>query len=247
MSGTGAWDVATLSTTAWQHELLRGAELTTASPEWTTLIAELDAARHVPDATGAILLVNGSTDEFFPVTAHTATYDAIGGPKRTAIAANFDHGCYGITGVEAAANIEARATVRAQGGQALWFGHFLTSDPRFATLPAEPTLTIDVSGGFTAGTATVDEPDGYDVTGVTWWSSADGAVIWFGLDLQRLGPGTFGAVWPALPDSNATWYVDVTYRTDDLLAPTSFALASRPHVPAGFVPRIRAMNTCLAP
>lgn len=247
LSGTGGWDVATESPHAWQHALLEAAGLTTASPEWTTLIDALDATAVVPGATGATLLVNGSTDEFFPLTAHVATYDALGGDKRTAIAANFDHGCYALTGVEAAANIEARALIRANGGQEAWFGHHFGTDPRFAALPAEPTMTLTPLGAVTQVVATVDEsPAGLTVDKVTMWASDNASAVYFGVDLERSGLGVWQGLAPGTPSATLISYVDVQYRTAGL-TPTRFALASRPAIPAGLVPSIRRIDSCLLP
>jgi len=249
LSGTGGWDVATESAQAWQHTLLAAAGLDVASAEWATLIEALDATRLLPGATGAILLVNGSTDEFFPLTAHLATYDAIGSPtRRTAIAANLDHGCYALTGVESAANIEARALIRANGGQAFWFGHHLGTDGRFATVPAEPTVSTEDVGPATLITATVDEAGpAYLVDKVTFWFSDDHSAVYLGVDLDRASPGVWQKLAPGNLPAHAIIYVDVQYRTPEVLAPARFAIASRPHIPDGLVPRIRAIDTCLPP
>lgn len=247
LSGTGAWFVATEAPNAWQHALLTAAGLSIASPEWQKLMAELDATVLVPGATGATLLINGSTDEFFPLTAHLATYDAIGGPKRTAIAANYDHGCYSLTGVEDADAIEARVKIRAEGGQAAWFGHHFGTDARFSALPAEPSVTLTTIGAATQITALIDEsPAGLLVDKVTLWLSDDRSGLYVGIDLSRGAPGVWQALAPGTPSAQAITYVDAQYRTR--AAPTTrFALASRPSIPAGLVPRIREITSCLLP
>jgi hypothetical protein len=195
-----------------------------------------------------VLMVNGTTDEFFPLTAHVATFDAIGTTsKRTSLAGNFDHGCYSLSGVEPAATIEARADLRARGGQRAWFGHYLGTDPRFSELPDNPTLSLIQQSGLTIVVATVDEDAGeLDVGEVKLWWSADDAVLWGFNTLERVAPRQWGATL-LLPTTPLAAFVDVEYSTDELLGPARFSLSSRPGLPAGHVPRIRTIDTCLPP
>ncbi len=248
MSGTGRWDVATQSPAAWQHALLTKAGLTTASAEWTTLLATVEPGALVQNANVPILMVNGSSDEFFPLTAHVATYDAIpSADKRTAIAANFDHGCYGLTGVESKETIEERAKIHAEGGQRFWFRHWLTSDPTYATLPKAPTLTLANVGLLTAATAQVDGGGAaFEVEKVTVFWSSDDAFLWGNFDLDAGPAGTWSKVGPFNVTPNLITYVDVVYKTKGLaLFPERFALSSPPSIPAGLVPHIRTIDTCL--
>ena len=108
VSGLGSWEVAALSPAAWQHALLTGAGLTTASPEWERLIEHLVTAEAIIGGapTSRIFLVDGTTDEFFPVTAAQATLAAVPTQPRFAYSAHYDHGCYSLTGIESAATIE---------------------------------------------------------------------------------------------------------------------------------------------
>jgi len=248
LSGTLAWDVATRSPSAWQHGLLTLAGLDTQSPAWAALMTLLDPAALLGGSDVAVLMVNGTTDEFFPVSAHVATYDAIGGDKRTAFAANSDHGCYGLSGVESAAAIEARADLRARGGQRAWFGHHFGSDARFATLPDAPTLDVTAVGAALLAVAHVDEDaGGLEVAEVKLWWSGDDAFVWGSNTLERQAPDTWGALVPLTLTPALITYVDVEYTTGELLGATRFALSSRPELPAGHVPRIRQMTTCLPP
>ncbi|MBM4398542.1 MAG: acetylxylan esterase, partial [Deltaproteobacteria bacterium] len=244
LSGTGAWGVAVQSPDAWQHSLLTAAGLDTGSPEWTTLLATIGADVLVAGANGAVLMVDGSTDEFFPLTALAATYDAVpGAGKRISIAANFDHGCYSLTGGESAGTIEERAALHAAGGQRMWFGHHFGSDASFSHLPAQPEVAVTAVGGVTAVTAVVDAT-GYDVESVRFWWSADDCFTFLYADLDETS-GVWTRLAPATLPPNAVWFADVTYRTKDLLFPGRFALSSRPAIPAGFVPHIREIETCM--
>jgi dienelactone hydrolase len=245
LSGTGAWGVATLSPTAWQHDLLSKAGLDTSSPEWTTLLATIVPDVLVPGAKAKILMADGTTDEFFPLTAFQATYDPIPGiDKRVALVANFDHGCYSLTGVENAKTIEDRAALHAEGGQRFWFRHWFATDSDFSTLPQAPAVQVSQANGLVAVTAAVD-PAGYEVESVRFWWSGDDCFVFAGVDLDAIGGGAYGKVAPATLPPNAVWFVDVQYRTKALLFPERFALSSPPSIPAGLVPHIRKMGTCL--
>jgi len=249
LSASGAWDVAVQSPKAWQITLLEKAGLTTASPEWTTLLANLDSARLLSATTAQVLMVNGSADEFFPLTAHVVTYDAIPGDgKRTAIAGNFDHGCFQVTSVEDKNDVEIRATAAAKGGQRMWFHHAFGTDGRYAYVPLAPAnLTFVPIGGVWGALVQVDGGGSQlDVSEVRLWASTD-AKVWFSLQLESKGSGLYGTKnTEFVPNDPATlaYYVDVTYTTKDLILPDTFAISSRPVMPAGFIPDIRGITSC---
>ncbi|MCA9537703.1 MAG: acetylxylan esterase [Myxococcales bacterium] len=246
LSGTGAWGEAVRSPTAWQHGLLTQAGLDVNSVEWLTLLENLDAAQLIAGTRAHVLMVNGSTDEFFPLTAHVATYANVPDPeKRTSISANYDHGCYAISGVEPANVIEERARVHAEGGQLMWFSHYFGLDPFFEHVPPAPTLALQPAGAAAVAVATVGDPGaGLEVESVRYWWSNDSAWLFGAVDLDDQGGGLYGGLVPA-PDGNTVYYIDVQYRTRQLLTPRSFSLSSVPVIPPGFVPRIRANENCL--
>ena len=247
LSGTGAWGVATQSPAAWQHALLTKAGLSIASPEWTTLLSTIGADVLVAGASAKILMVNGSTDEFFPLTAHLATFIAIPGTDaRTSIAANFDHGCYKLTGVESAADIEARAELHAKGGQRMWFGHWFGTDPDYAVLPATPVATVAPIGPGSFITAVVDtSPPKLEVEEVRVWWSGDDSFIYGSVTLDPAGGGVWSKLTGIPIAPNTITFVDVQYKTQALLFPERFTLSSLPAVPAGLVPHIRGIDSCL--
>jgi len=249
LSGTLAWDVATRSPTAWQHNLLRIAGLDTTSPAWLALMDLLAPATLLGDARAAVLMVNGTTDEFFPVSAHVATFEALpGSAHRIALAANFDHGCYGLTGIESKAAIEARADLAARGGQRAWFAHHFGTDTRYASLPDAPTAVLVAAGAVTVVSAVVDEAAGdLEVDDVRLWWSGDDALVWGSNALDRQGPGAWGAIVPITLAPTLVAYVDVTYTTGEIVGAQRYSLSSLPALPEGHVPRIRAIDTCLAP
>ena len=76
--------------------------------------------------------------------------------------------------VEDGDTIEQRATLRAEGGQRMWFRHWFGTDPDYAYVPQPPTVEVaPVSDVLTMVTAVVDPGgDHLDVDEVTfWWSS----------------------------------------------------------------------------
>lgn len=248
LSGTGGWPESAVAPASWFHALLTAAELDTSSPEWAQLTASIDPAVLVPLARAPVMLVNGSTDEFFPLASHLRTYAAINPAvaKRTSIAANFDHGCYSLTGGESAGTIEARATLRAEGAQRLWFHHHFGTDPNYSYLPAEPRAGVGDVGGFTLVTVEAD-PGGANlrIDAVRIWASVDGALTFWGADLS-VGADGRGAQVLAVPyNPAALWFVDVEYRTRAVVAPERFSLSTAPSIPPGHVPAPRGITTCL--
>jgi len=246
LSGTLAWDVATKSPTAWQNELLAKAGLSSKSPEWNKLIAELIApAAYLAKTNSKILMMDGTTDEFFPLTAFMATYDVIATDKRVSLAANFDHGCYSVSGVESAKTIEERADLRAKGGQRAWFKHHFGTGADYAYYPQPPVVTLQPLGAVAAVVAVVD-PGGskLDVESVkVWWSTDDMFIFgWTDLDKSNGVYSKLAAV-PVAP--NLVTFVDVQYKTKALIAPERFSVSSPPVIPPGLVPHIRSMGNCL--
>ena len=249
LSACGRWDLAVQSPNAWQIGLLQVAGLTTSSPEWSALLAALDPAVVVAGSHAPVMMVNGTSDEFFPLTAHVPTLAAITQAEtRTSLVGNFDHGCYQLTGGESAATIEERATLRAEGAQRLWLRHWLTADPTWAYVPAAPVVSVQPQGGGLFVTAVVDGGgSALTVENVKLWWSLDDAFLWGSNDLQQ-GTDLFAGVWwallPVAPAPNLVTFVDVQYKTTGF--PTRrFSISSVPALPAGLVPHIRGQANCL--
>lgn len=247
LSGVLAWDEAVRSPQAWQHALLSQAGLRSTSSEWITLQRDLIApTAALAGTSAALLLVNGSSDEFFPLNAHLSTLAGLpaGSRVRSSLIANFDHGCYKLTGGESASTIEARATLHAEGGQRAFFRHHLLADPAYPSIPNPPTVGAGALGSATYITARIDRPAGLAIDEVRLWWSSDSAFLFASLPLSDKGGGLYDGLVP-LPLSGATaYFVDVQYRTAGLFA-QRFAVSSAPMLGTGFVPRIRAINTCL--
>lgn len=248
LSGTHAWSVAVQAPEAWQHALLAAAGLDDQSPEWVKLQDDIIApAATVAKTQGKVLMVNGSTDEFFPLTAHTATFEALPGTdKRTSIAGNFDHGCYLVSGVESAQTIEDRAALRAEGGQRMWFSHWFGTGSSYAYLPEAPVAQMMAVGQLTYAAAVVDSggPD-LEVEEVKVWWSNDDSFVYGNVVLDPQGNGVYSKLVAFTLLPGTITFVDVQYKTKSFLSPERFSLSSPPSIPAGLVPHIRDIQSCL--
>jgi hypothetical protein len=195
-------------------------------------------------------MINGTIDEFFPLTAHLVTLRALAGSPggselRTSLTANFDHGsCYKVTGGESPTAIEQRLDVHAEGGQRLFFRHHLAGDPEYPVIPRTPQLTATAAGAQTRLSATVDRPRGYEIDEVRAWWSSDAAYSYRSAPLVEKSPTVYEAVAPLTLTDSTIYFVDVQYRTTHRLSPHRFAISSEPVVPAGLIPHIRANGTC---
>jgi|GEM_PF-2241381 len=248
LSASGAWDVATESPDAWQHNLLTLAGLNTASAQWLTLSDTIVPDVLLSGTSAKILMANGSTDEFFPLTAHMATYNQIpGSDKRLAIAANFDHGCFGLTGVENAEDIEERAQKASSGNQRAWLRHHFATDDDYEYYPLTPQVTANPLSGGIYATAIVDGGGSkLDIERVKFWMSNDNAFLFASVEMEYNDDLHVWAAPVAAPlQENSVYFVEVEYKTKALILPERFILTSEPHVPAGFVPHIRGMDDCL--
>ena len=246
MSGTLAWAVATQAPKAWQHTLLQKAGLSVASPEWQKLQDNLIApAAALAAAKAHVFMLDGSTDEFFPLTAFAATYAALpANDHRASLAANFDHGCFAVSGVESKTTIEDRAKLRADGGQKMWFAKWFGTDSAFGYVPQPPQVSVQAVGAATLVAAVVDGGGAnLAVDKVEFWASGDDAFIFVGAALDGKN-GTYSKLVPVQLPANAIYYADVQYKTKALL-PDKFSISSLPVIPAGLVPHVRAIDSCL--
>ncbi len=252
LSGTGAWGVATESANAWQHSLLTLAGMDVASPEWQRLISTILPDVNMAGSTTRILMVNGSSDEFFPLTAHMVTYNSIPGTdKRTAIIGNGDHGCCllidKLCGLEDTETIEARAELAAKGNQKAWFHRWFGTDPDFSYYPNAPEAQVNPVGGAMYVLAAVDGGGSkMDVESVRFWLSNDLAMNFFSQEMKFNDTlKMWDATIPVAAGPNDIWYVEVVYTDGALVFPDKFLLTSVPRLPGGLVPAIHPINSCV--
>jgi len=247
LSGVLAWDLAVLSPTAWQHALLTEAGLSTDSPEWKKLMELVDPQLILAGTKAKVFEVNGSCDEFFPLTANMATYEAIpADSRRISLVANFDHGCYKLTGGESASTIEERAEIRSTGAQRAWFRHWFETDGNYVYIPQPPAVQVSPLGGVSLVTAVVDGGGAkLSIEEVKVWVSNDQAFFFGGMALKNQGGTLYSEMVPVTVDGNSVYFVDVQYKTGNILFPERFSVSSPPVIPPGQIPHIRDINTCL--
>ncbi len=246
LSGVLSWNVAVEAPNAWQHMLLTKAGLTTESERWKRLIEYLiDPRAHLAATNAKLMIINGSSDEFFPLTAHNDTYNAVANKdKMTAVAANFDHGCYKVTGVENASDIEERAKKASEGGQRFWFKHWFGTDSKYSYMPTQPQIAIQAAGNGSLILAAVDGGgSGYEVKKVSAWFSNDRGRIFAGIELEK-NNGVWNKLVAASLAPETIYYVEVIYKTAAPLSSDEFILTSTPFVPEGTIPNIRSDENC---
>ena len=135
--------------------------------------------------------------------------------------------------------------MRAEGAQRALFHHVFVTDSAYKTLPGVPNVTVKAlppAGTFV--TATIDTGGASFVA--EWariWASSDGALVFVDAQLDCKGALCSKTLLVKTPP-NAVWFADVQYRTKGLL-PQRFSISSEPHIPAGFVPKIRKIDSCL--
>ena len=253
LSGVLAWDEATKSPDAWQHALLKKAGYSIASPRWKKLMDGLIAPSvALAGAKGRVFLVNGSTDEFFPLTAHAKTMAALkgnSGHHNQAIVANYDHGCFGISGVESKAKIEERASLAAKGAQRAWFHRAFSTDKAYAVVHhvwaemaqvGAATVVQGITPAFNTSTWEVDD--------ARLWFSSDQGLVFGDVQLKCKKPSnvhTCEATTALPPKDSLVWFVAFTFKRKGQLIPEKFMVTSPPQLPKGnFVPKIRSINSC---
>lgn len=264
LSGTLAWDVSVQSNNSWFLDLLSTAGLNTGSQEWIYLQEELiNPSVLLPGNTSKFMMVNGSVDEFFPLTAIMETYNTLpGANKRSSLIGNYDHGCWG-SGVpvmaEDAPTIEARAVLRAKGAQKMWFNHWFGTNPDYSVIPAQPTFTTSYTTDAIIAMATcgivapalkvsaiVDtSPANLTVEEVRAWISNDLGLNFGSFPLAQDSTNTslFESCQTTPKDENTIIYVDVQYRTNGTL-PERFSISTDPTLPVGTIP-VRGKTSCM--
>ena len=250
LSGSLAWREAVRSEAAWEHGLLAQSHLTLASPEWDFLNRDLldRMPTHAPPAT-KVFMINGSTDEFFPLTAHKKTLQALashgGSPlNRTSIIGNYDHGCYRQLPPAEAEQVGLRARLQAEGGQRAWFRHYLAADPLYPSIPKAPQVSTFKRGGKTVFAAVVDKGSGLDLHEVRLWWSSDRSYHYDNLLMTKKSATRYEKETTVTPDAATIYFVDAQYQTREQPTPHAFSLSSEPVIPADLIPHIRVSGAC---
>ena len=162
LSGVLAWDEAVRSPQAWQHALLSQPDLAARRTSGITLQRDLIAPTAALAGTerGPAPRQRQQRRVLSAQCTWRPWRVAHRQPRAQQPIANFDHGCYKLTGGESASTIEARATLHAEGGQRAFFRHHPLADPAYPSIPNPPTVGAGALGSTTYVTARVDRPAG---------------------------------------------------------------------------------------
>ena len=242
VSGVGDLGPAT-EAGGWENTLLEIAGLTPSSAEYTTFLETVDPINQAPDQHGAVMLVNGAQDEFFPIDSTVRTFEAFPGDgHRLVVIPNWDHGLFAsdlpLCGTWD--NSDA-AAARVEAAQAFWFGHHLAHDASFPEVPPIPTAAMMAAGPFAGFVAELST--GYSVTEVRIYASNDGSYNYLDDGLDD-GPGsTWQKVtvlpWDSFNDTNTVYFAEFHLRIGLF---SDLWLTSIPALPPGFAPRIRPID-----
>jgi len=227
----------------WQNDLLDEAGLDRHGPEYQAFLAWLDPIQFAPSQHGATLLINGTQDEFFPLDSTDATFAAMpAGPHRLALIFNWDHGWFSLDAPHMASyDHSEEAGEITNESMDTWLLRHLSGFGAASPLPEVPTAALESAPG--AATLSARLETGWTVRRVRAAASIDRAWTFVDAELDpqpALGPGVWGKLIPTpgaqYDDTNTAYFVEFE------LAPSlgrRIFLTSRPHLPAGFAPRIR--------
>jgi dienelactone hydrolase len=251
VSGTGHLDRAARATPTpgWEAQLLHAMTppRTPDSPEWAEYVRWLDPANYLGTAHGAVFLIDGAQDQFFPLTSLTATFDDLvagGGTHRLLAIKDWDHGVLAVLNEEGGriATDALRYWLRHQlglGGAT----DGLVPQPRVDALvpwtcvdPATPPFVWDCA----AVQASLDAPSPYTVSDVRLHWTADALTIlsWNLREDNGVWRAEVGGLDGRTADGLVYW-VEFGFRIG--LSGPVVRVSSRPHLPAGFVPNILPM------
>lgn len=250
VSGTGHLDLAasTVPQPGWEVDLL--AAMTpprdTTSYEWQTWVDTLDPARFIPWSHGAMLVVNGAQDEFFPIHSLSASWTDLlgtGDAHRLLTIPDWDHGWFALfAGDRPAEDVDNAFNY--------WFNHHFNTASWAQPLVAQPEL-VGVSPWLceslfwapcAMATAIMPPVTGLETLDATLYWSQDG-LAYLGWPLAHQGSGIWAAEVPlfdaqVINPTNAVFFVQFTVRTGTLGFGPTFRVTTAPSLPAGFQPLI---------
>ncbi len=255
-SACGGLEFASQTPESWVTALMADCGLTNGSEQMQKFAAAIDPMNYAPLSCGPTFLINGFQDEFFPIHATAATYEALlssGQDVWWNVLPNWDHGYFALPknycasgGLIDAALNTAAALARSHGAVGYWLHHYVTGDASFTTKPAEPVLSVTDNGNGTAEFVLTAD-DAMPVLAVKVWLSADNACTVdasSGHELTLLsGSNTEYAATIPLPIAldDLVYWAEVKYQLTETVAPLiDFVHVSTPPVlPTGFTPQIR--------
>jgi hypothetical protein len=177
---------------------------------------------------GLVWLVNGTQDEFFPITSTVALMGG-GGEKRLEAIYDGDHGHYGN---------DAGRFDTYDNNAAIWvrltqcLGKAIRAGLHGGDLPETPELTVSLDGATLSAEAAIDGTD--ETVAVQFIYSTDGAYTFERTPMTQ-GEGAWRSTATVDAAQSLATFVEVEYK-DDV---GHYYLTSVPTLSPGFAPRIR--------
>ncbi len=201
------------------------------SPAFLRFARHYDPAAYVGRFNGLVWIINGTQDEFFPITS-TVALMAGEGPTRLEAAYDADHGYYGNDQGLFDSYLNTGIGPRLAGCASKAIRTVLHRD---GMLPATPTLKVSVDGAMLSGRALIDGSD--EVVAAQMIYSVDAAYTFSRTPMDRAEADDLQ--WTATAEleggTSLAAFVEAEYRDDG----GTYYLTSVPHLSEGFAPRIR--------
>ena len=245
IGGSLGWDLAVKSPQSWHHDMLFEAGYSAKDVHWTKLMDDmLKPALKAASKIAANIMI-GTSDEYFPINSHAATYGVMSiWTRHHSLVGNWDKGCYAAANVEPPQVIAKRAAARARGGVNAWFKSLLKTDMDFYYYPMTPLTGAKADGDKTKFTAEIAGGGKvFTAEGATAWWSHDEGFTWQHAEMDN--PQSI--VWVKTVDTKllptSLWFLDIEY-SHKKLGPKTFSVSSKVNVGANFVPHLRDKKSC---
>jgi dienelactone hydrolase len=191
-----------------------------------------DPERYVHEFHGFVWIINGTQDEFFPITSTVALTRGAGDRLRLEAVYDADHGHYGNDAGLFDTYLNTGIGPRLAGCLSKAIRSVLHENQ---APPATPSLSVFVEGVTLTGVAEIDGGD--EIAAVQLIHSTDDAYTFSRAPMSEdeADPGSWRAMTDMTPGSSLAVFVEVEYRD----AVGGYFLTSVPELSEGFVPRIR--------
>lgn len=247
-SAAGFLDLSARATPVpgWHVALLEGMDppRTADSKEWQAFLRTLDPSNFLNSVTSPVLLINGAQDQYYPIHTTAKTFDTLNAHSSghaMYIIAGYDHGPIADRVIERLRPVIMSDVV-------YWFAHHLHTDDSFReTVPVPEVMKISEAqccppeGCRVCSSVDIELPRSthYQVAEIELQLSTDSARTFIGRPAKHTtGLSYVVNVEHLSPEAldEAVYFVEVVYRPPGQVR--RVRVSSRPHVPAGFIPRI---------
>ena len=245
VSGTGGLRKAA-ENGGWINHLLHASGLWRGSPQFQTLCNTVDPINQASRQNGAVMLINGAQDEFFPIDSTIDTFNAFPNRHlhRIVIIQNWDHGLFtlNLPAPYETYNNSSFANARIDAATRFWIGYWLRGDSNYPNVPPIPTAVMQEFWGQAALGGELATT--YQVVEVHVYYSNDGSWLYGGQRMTDRNGNLWyklatGLPWGNFNPSNTVYFSEFRLRSS-IVAP-EFWLTSVPSLPPNFRPRIRPM------